>query len=141
MGKKKAKPRRPPVATTPPQWLYVPDEDPKRKHHWDHPYAGFVEVAGVSVAKCPNNIGTAEAQRLLNNGLSWYPRGWRKLYPKRIYNILDKIVYRATPTNPGQSYHAFPEHAKSLPPEMKPRLRALAEQLDCLEEVEQWFKG
>jgi len=78
---------------------------------------------------------------LLNSGIAWAPKGWRKPYPKRIYNILNGIVYRATPTIPGQSYHGFPERREQLPPEMKQPLRNLAQQLGCLEEVEKWLKG
>ncbi len=34
-------------------WLYEPDENPKRKHHWNKDYAGFVEVGPNRVGKCP----------------------------------------------------------------------------------------
>jgi hypothetical protein len=130
------------VAGTPgQQWQYVPDEDPKKKHHWEQNVAGFVEVRGVQVGKCPKNVTMQQAQQLLNSGVEWAPMGWRKPYPKRIYNILNGVVYRATPTIPGQSYHGFPEHREDLPPEMKQPLRILARQLGCLEEVEKWLKG
>jgi hypothetical protein len=141
-GRKRAKaPQRTAPTAGGPPWRYVPDENPKRKHHWDQPHAGFQEVGGVLVGKCPNNISTEAAEQLLNAGIRWSPKGWKKGYPKRIYNIRDKIVYRATPTIPGQSYHAFPERCgQDVPPDLTPQLRALAEGLGCLEDVERWLR-
>ena len=49
---------------------YVPDEEPKRTHHWDKNEAGFVEVNGELVAKCPSKISLQAAKDLLNNGIA-----------------------------------------------------------------------
>ena len=37
-----------------PQWVYMPDEGPKKKHHWDKNEPGFEDVRGILVGKCPN---------------------------------------------------------------------------------------
>jgi hypothetical protein len=130
-----------PTVVPAPQWKYVPDEDPKDKHHWEKNEAGFIEVNGVQIGKCPNNMTLQQAQQLLESGLPWFPKGWKKAFPKRIYNIRNKVVYRATPTIPGQSYHGFPERPDGVPPEMRKPLLALAEQQGCHEEVKAWLKG
>ena len=39
--------RRMQVADMPHKWLYEPDEDPKRKHHWNQNNAGFVTVGAI----------------------------------------------------------------------------------------------
>jgi hypothetical protein len=95
-------------------WRYEPDENPKRKHAWSNPYAGFVIVEGVEIGKCPNNISLAQAERLLNSGIPVMAARSGAMYPKRIYVVHDGVVYRATPTNPGVSYHAFPETAEEF---------------------------
>ena len=46
-------------------WLYEPDENPKRKHHWNKDYAGFVEVGPNRVGKCPATLNLSDAQALL----------------------------------------------------------------------------
>jgi hypothetical protein len=97
-------------------WLYEPDEQPKRKHHWDRPVAGFIRVGQNVVAKCPNNLTIDKAQQILNEAIPWSPRNWRRPYPQRLYNVADGVLYRATPTNPGRSYHGFPEIADRFRP-------------------------
>jgi hypothetical protein len=79
-----------------------------------------------------------QAEELLQSGLPFSSERWPHDYPERIYNVHDGTLYRATPTNPGQSYHGFPElpeRAKKLPREFKDRLLRLAEQKNCLAEV------
>src|SRR4051812_3673364 len=107
-------------------WKYEPDENPKRKHHWSHDYAGFVKVKDVLVGKCPSTLSIADCEALLNNGIAWTPDRWRKQYPKRIYNVRDCVVYRATPTIGGVSYHAFPELREQFPSELEDALLNLA---------------
>jgi hypothetical protein len=96
-------------------WLYEPDEVPKRKHHWKEPRAGFVMVGNVLIGKCPSTMTLESAEELLNSGVEWSPKGWQREYPQRIYAVSDGVLYRATPTNPGRSYHGFPEHYSRFP--------------------------
>jgi len=136
-----APPTAAPGAPPKQSWEYVPDELPKRKHAWDRNEAGFIEVDGVKVGKCPHNI-MQEAKELLNTGLEESPeKGWSRKHPKRIYNIHKGVVYAATPTQHGKSYHGFPELPRRVSPAMKKRLLALAQTLGCETEIKQWLKG
>jgi hypothetical protein len=48
------------------------------------------------------------------------------------------VVYRATPTNPGRSYHGFPESERELqrlPRHVRHQILERAKILDCEEEV------
>ena len=91
------------------EWEYEPDENPKRKHSWDKDEAGFITVGTVVVGKCPKGISNSTARELLNAGIPWSPKNWEHDYPKRIYAIYQDVLYRAMTTNPGKSYHGFPE--------------------------------
>jgi hypothetical protein len=125
-------------------WIYEPDEKPKRKHAWDRDDAGFETVAGdVLVGKCPKNLTLGEAQELLEGGIPWSPRTWRRDYPQRIYAVRQGAVYRATPTVPGLSYHGFPEHPSHFPQgerELRQALLDRAKQLGCEVEVGRWLR-
>jgi hypothetical protein len=122
-------------------WIYEPD--PRRKHSWNKPMAGFVEVNGVQVAMCSSLITIEIAQRMLDEGYRWVPIGSIDEHPQRIYAIFDGVVYRATPTVPGTSYHGFPEIRIRLPPDpgLKQWLLERATELDCRREVEAWIAG
>jgi hypothetical protein len=122
-------------------WLYEPDETPKKKHHWAKDHAGFVEVGNVLVGKCPSEMTISEAQDLLNAGAGWTPRNWDEDYPKRIYTVKDGVVYRATPTRPGYSYHGFPEIRRQLPTDrsLHEAILALAREDGSEEEVRAWL--
>ena len=124
-------------------WRYEPDQVPKRKHHWAENHAGFVVVNGARVSKCPSTLSLSEAEELLNSGIEWSPRNWPNDYPQRIYGVRDGVVYRATPTNPGVSYHGFPELIESLPPgrDLKDQLLAAAKAQGCEEEVRTWLRS
>jgi len=125
-------------------WVYEPDPRRKHKTGWRKNDAGFVRVANALVGKCPRNLTNDMCERLINNGIEYRPRRWRHAYPDRIYNIVDCVVYRATPTSPGTSYHGFPElpeNIAELPRELKNRLLDLAEEKGCREGVEKWLKG
>lgn len=98
-----------------PVWEYEPDESPKRKHYWNHDDADFLRVGNNRVGKCPTSISHQEAASLLLEAVPWCPKGWRRDYPQRLYAVRDGILYRATPTNPGRSYHGFPEHHDLFP--------------------------
>ena len=65
-------------------------------------------------------------------------------YPTRIYVVHDGVVYRAKPTNPGVSYHAFPETSEELQKLPRATLRAIRERADalgCLVQVNRWIRG
>lgn len=97
-------------------WLYEPDEQPKRKHYWAEDVAGFEEDgAGQFVGKCPSRLSMQEARQLLDSAFPWSPQSWTRAYPKRLFAVKDGVLYRATPTNPGVSYHGFPEPPSAFP--------------------------
>jgi hypothetical protein len=123
-------------------WKYDVGETPKRRHHWDRGYADFVEYQCGIVGKCPNNISNAEAERLLNQGIEWSPPNWEPAYPSRIYVVHNGAVYRAKPTNPGVSYHGFPEtgeNLRKLPGSVKKQIMESAQNQGCEEQVRRWF--
>ena len=127
-----------------PAWQYEVDEQPKRKHHWDKPRAGFEFVGNddVPIGKCPSTMSLEEAGRLLNDGVPFFPDGWKESFPKRIYAVHDGVVYRATPTNPGKSYHGFPATSRELnrlPSSMRNAILQKAQVLGCAEGVRRWM--
>ncbi len=127
-----------------PRWHYEPDEHPKKKHAWSNPHAGFVNVQGVEIGKCPNNISIAEAEQFLNTGIPFIPPRTSVTYPTRIYVVHSGVVYRATPTNPGVSYHAFPERAEDfrrLPRSLRESILNEADRLGHGDAVRRWSRG
>lgn len=125
-------------------WRYEPDENPKRKHAWGNPYAGFVTMQGIQIGKCPNNISIPDAERLLNGGIPVEATRSASAWPKRIYIVHDGVVYRATPTNPGVSYHAFPERAEDfrrLPRHDQEAILDEAERLGQGDQVRRWSRA
>lgn len=135
--------RRMQVADNPHKWLYEPDENPKRKHHWAENRAGFVTVGATFVGKCPSGMSIETAQMLLDTGIEWSPKMWDQPYPQRIYSVWDGVLYRAMPTVPGRSYHGFPEDPSRFPPgnrALRDQIRALAEERDCERELRGWMK-
>lgn len=124
------------------RWTYEP-EDPKWKHAWEHHHAGFVTVDGVAVGKCPSHVTKAVAEQWLAEAHPWSPASWSKSYPKRMYYVDDSgVLYRATPTNPGRSYHGFPEHPTLFPhgaAELKAGLVAEAARNNCEDELRDWM--
>jgi len=125
------------------EWEYEPDEKPKRKHSWDKEEAGFITIGTAIVGKCPKGISNSTARELLNTGIHWSPKYWEHSYPKRIYVIYQDVLYRAVSTNPGNSYHAFPEDPDSfseLPKVLKKKILDHAERLGCLEGIRRWLK-
>jgi hypothetical protein len=125
-------------------WRYEPDENPKRRHAWSNAHAGFVIVQGVEIGKCPNNISLAEAERLLNTGIPLNATRSVAGYPARVYVVHDGVVYRATPTNPGVSYHAFPEKAEEfrrLPRSVREAILSEANRQGYGEDVGRWSRS
>jgi hypothetical protein len=124
-------------------WVYEPDEVPKRKHHWKEPRAGFVMVGNVWIGKCPSTMTLESAEELLNSGIEWSPKGWRSEYPQRIYVVSDGVLYRAMPTNPGRSYHGFPEHHSLFPAgnlSLRQKIIELAKERNCESELRRWMR-
>ena len=124
------------------QWRYEPEE-PKWKHAWEHDRAGFQTVHGVPVGKCPNSVSNAEAERWLAEAWPWSPSNWPRSYPQRMYYVHESgVLYRATPTNPGRSYHGFPEHPDLFPrgaATLKRDLLAVATEKGCEDELRDWM--
>lgn len=125
-------------------WRYQTDETPKRKHHWNQAQAGFIREGGELVGKCPASITTAQAEQLLNaQGVSWHnPRLPATAWPDCIYVVHQGVVYRAVPTVPGVSYHAFPElpeRLRSLPKRLREQILLVADRLGCKKEVSEWM--
>lgn len=127
----------------PHKWLYEPDEDPKRKHHWNEDKAGFVTVGATFVGKCPRGMSMQHAQMLLDTGIEWSPKRWTDSYPQRIYCVWEGVLYRATPTIPGRSYHGFPEHPSRFPPgnrDLRRNIMDLAAERNCEQELRAWLQ-
>lgn len=125
-----------------PAYAYEPDEQPKRKHHWNNDYAGFITVGKTFVGKCPRAMSLDAAAQLLQEAVPWSPLNWRSIHPKRLYAIADGVLYRATETVPGRSYHGFPEHPSRFPKgakDLKNQLLALARQKNCEPELRAWM--
>lgn len=124
-------------------WNYEPDELPKRKHAWSQTKAGFTTVGTDKfVGKCPSDMTVELAQDLLNDALPWSPTNWRSDYPKRLYAVRDGVLYRASPTNPGRSYHGFPEHPSRFPAgarDLRDALLSMAAADGCEQELRRWM--
>jgi len=123
-------------------WRYEPEQNPKRKHAWNRNVAGFAEFRGLRVGKCPNDVSLEEAEALLNFGIPWSPPGWENAWPNRIYIVRRGVVYRAVPTVPGVSYHAFPDTGRALrelPNVVQTQIIERAIQLNCEHEVQKWM--
>jgi hypothetical protein len=128
-----------------PAWLYEADEQPKRKHRWKESHAGFVLESGEKVGKCPAGMSTAQAQILINTqSVPFFNPKAPGPYPDRLYVVHEGVVYRATPTRPGVSFHAFPETAERLsrlPGKWKDQILELADRLGCRKGVLDWMSG
>ncbi len=124
-------------------WVYDAGEKPKKRHHWDKPFSGFIEIDGLRVSKCPGDMTTSEAQRLLDEAIPYSKPSWRYDHPNRLYTVAsDGTVYRAKPTVPGKSYHGFPEDPAMLPPDRRLRKSIMerAVRLGCETQVSRWLR-
>jgi len=126
------------------KWVYEPDEDPKWKHHWDRDHAGFIKRGPNSVGKCPADMSLSDAQALISDAVPYHPPRWSRPYPQRLYAVSGGVVYRATPTNPGVSYHGFPEHPQAFPRdagarEVRRQLLERAKRQGFEREVRRWM--
>lgn len=98
-----------------------------------------MRVGPALVGKCPRSMTIEQAEELLNAGIV-FPVDSQGT-PQRIYVVHEGTVYRATHTNPGVSFHGFPEMIERLPPDRTLRARILerAQSLGCGEEVARWM--
>lgn len=117
---------------------YDPNLAHRDKHRWDRDYASFVREEEKLVGKCPCDIDDAVAQRLLEDGIPYRGRNRGGAYPERIYNVYRGVPFRAHEMAPGV-YHGFPEHPSRLPPEIREKLRARADEADEREAFEAWL--
>ena len=84
-----------------------------------HKHAGnnaFAEVAFEhdnpkrAIGKCPNNVGQATREALLQEAIP-APNGDRDAdFPKALYAVHDGVIYEAQTSDAGRSYHAYPYH-------------------------------
>lgn len=132
------------VQIQPGQFRYEPDPSLSPKHKWDEDRAGAVagRGRGAYVCKCPRGLDLTLAQRLLDTGIGHSPsRGWNREHPCEIYNLHDGVPYRGKPTNPGRSYHGFPEiDASKIPGEVRKQLYHLARQRGEELALDRWLK-
>lgn len=125
-------------------WIYEAEQNPKRKHAWSKDIAGFEEFRGLLAGKCPNNITKQEAEALINDGIAWSPPGWDERWPRKIFVVRQGVVYRAVPTVPGVSYHAFPEQGRALrelPQSVQTQILERAREQGCEPEVRKWMSS
>jgi hypothetical protein len=126
-----------------PAYRYEPDEKPKKKHHWDEDRAGFVFVKDTPIGKCPVSPTNDKAAALLNDGIPWANPRVSGNHPDRIYVVHDGVVYRATSTNAGRSYHGFPElprRLRELDKKVKRQILERAASLGQEAAVRAWFE-
>lgn len=149
MPKHRPKEDPPTVVEVPPGVRYEPDEKPKKKHHWQNDFAGFVEQppkSGVLVGKCPSSLTTERAEPLLQRGVGFNPPNWDKAWVERIYVVHNGTVFRATVTNPNTpSYHGFPEISARFPKhrELREAVLKLAteESAESARQVKRWLNS
>ena len=125
-------------------WVYEPQENPKWKHYWDRDHAGLIKVEQRIVGKCPATMSLSDAQALLNDAVPYYAPRWYRSYPTRLYAVSGGVVCRTAVTNPGVSYHGFPEQPDGFPNkgnarEVKRLLLEQAKQQGCEKEVRRWM--
>lgn len=130
-----------------PRYLYEPDENPKKKHRWSEAWAGFrrdKRPGAKVVGKCPAGLTNEVAEEMLNSGVPIFHSRALTSYPNEVYAVHDGVVYRATPTRPGCSYHGFPELPRALQGlsrGAREQIIQLARGLDQEEQVRAWIEG
>ena len=112
------------------------------KHRWHNDYAGHERVGRRLVGKCPKSIDQDAAQSALDSGYEYFDERDKATYPSRIFAVVGGVVYRAMPTQPGVSYHGFPELAEHLPPDetLRTAILELAEADGSRRKVEKWLR-
>ncbi len=120
-------------------WKYDTGER-RQKHKWSNDYAGFEVEGRIEVGKCPTIITQGLAKKLLNEGVEWNnPNMPPSNSPRNIYNVHEGVVYKATITLTGVSYHGYPCKGQ-VPREVVTQLKALAARKNCSKELEAWLK-
>lgn len=117
--------------------------DGRYKHKWNKKHSGFQTSGSGYIGKCDSRITTEIAQAELNKGVPDNPED--ASHPKRIYVWYNGALYEAVPTNPGQSYHAYPWRGdlpgRSLPRRVQRELERIAEQDGTLMDLRKWLKN
>ncbi|MBF0145272.1 MAG: hypothetical protein HQL84_11240 [Magnetococcales bacterium] len=113
----------------------------RTKHKWKKPNAGFVSDGHMEIGKCPETMDLKLAEKLLNGGIV-YPKE-NDIQPQRIYNVYLGVVYRAEPTQPGVSFHGFPEKeikGRRVPPTVLFQLAKKAQADGTFQLFKTWMK-
>jgi hypothetical protein len=125
------------------RWSYDPGEKPKRKHGWSKDEAGFERRGRAIIGKCPKNLTNETAEDLINDGIPENDPRAGDGGPRRIYVVYDGVLYRAVATEPGKSYHGFPERPQEydeLDDDLRERIEARARQLGQLRDLRKWLR-
>lgn len=89
--------------------------------------------------KCPANIPDDVRDRLLERAVP-LPNPDRNLKgPKKIYAVLEGVIYEAQTSDQGRTYHAYPFKGK-LGDGIISALRQMSIDDKCLDEFEGWLK-
>ncbi len=118
-------------------WKYDAGDN-RHKHHWKNNYAGFENRNSEWIGKCPKKMTGESAEKLLNDGIPVHNPRNDIGCPNEIFNVHEGVIYRAVPTLPGKSYHAFPEI--NMPLEIEIRLLRRAGEKGCRKELQKWLK-
>ena len=119
-------------------WKYDPG-DKRFKHKWNKDVADFVTPDGMPVGKCPKSVGIDLATHLLNSGIEWHNPKIPKAYPDHIYNVYKGVIYKATITLHGRSYHGYPWKGR-LPRQIYDKLVEIAKSQGYQAEFDEWVK-
>lgn len=121
---------------------YAPTPAQRQKHGGISSRAVIRIEGRLKVGKCSTDIGTDQAEDLLNTGHKYSSRSAGKKYPERVYNVYDGVPYRAQHTDGGR-YHGFPIHPDELKelPSVRSALEAIAEEDGDLEKFNAWLEG
>jgi hypothetical protein len=118
---------------------YDPGEHRFKHKNWRGEH--FNAEAGRPVGQCPPEFHQVSelAGRLLNDGIPWNNPGDKRATPHYVYNVYKGVVYEATRTEPGKSYHGYPFRGR-LPRVVLTRLEAIAEAQGCLHQMRRWLR-
>ena len=123
------------------RWTYERGEH-RYKHCWNENHAGFEPGHRGPIGKCPNTLRDEEAQALLESGIAFF-KNEGDSYPSHIYNVHRGVIYEASPTNPGKSYHGYPWRGKrhQIPRRILDELEQRAIEGGDGREFDKWLKN
>jgi len=121
-----------------PTWNYEPGEH-RFKHCWQQNYASIERDGSRVVGKCPSTLHKDKARELLNEG-EYLGKDVGNLYPDRMWNVYQGVVYEAVPTSQG-SYHGYPWCARPGMNFIPRKIRATLEARALAEGYEKEFKA